>query len=140
MSADPSGSMEAAAAPSERHLATASHLVALLNLGCPGLGLLGAALIWSIKGKESAFVGSHARESVNFQITMAIAFVVAMIGSMCLIFLGALDRMPDDRLIFAIPALPILLGLLGAILVCVAAYRAGGGESYRYPFAVRFFR
>ena len=107
--------------PDERNWAVLSHVLALLA----ALFVLGQVLvplgIWLWKKDESPFIGAHARESLNFQLSMTIYFVVA--GVLVYLVIGF-----------------FLLVILAAVeLVCVllAAVHASRGEAYRYPFSLR---
>ena len=83
--------------------------------------LVGALVIWLIKKDDSAYVGSQALEALNFQITIAIGWIVAMILSVILI----------GVLLF-----PVLF-IVNLIFCILAAMAASRGENYRYPFAIR---
>ena len=114
----PSGSEPS---PDERNWAVLSHVLALLA----ALFVLGQVLvplgIWLWKKEESPFIENHARESLNFQLSMTIYFVVA--GILVYLLIGV-----------------FLLAVLAAVeLVCVllAAVYASRGDSYRYPFSLR---
>jgi len=107
--------------PDERNWAVLSHILALLA----ALFVLGQVLvplgIWLWKKEESPFIENHARESLNFQLSMTIYFVVA--GLLVYLLVGV-----------------FLLAVLAAVeLVCVllAAVYASRGDSYRYPFSLR---
>ena len=64
----------------ERNWAMASHLSALVAIaGLPFGHVLGPLVVYLIKGHESEFVGEHARASLNYQITISIFFIVAVI-------------------------------------------------------------
>lgn len=105
------------------------HLLALCGLvGIPFGNILGPLVIWLIKKEEHPFVNDQGKESLNFQITMMIAFIV----------LGILSIIP---LVFCV-TIPLLLALVVVDLVYVilASIRANAGESYRYPWALRLFK
>ncbi|MCL1692418.1 MAG: DUF4870 domain-containing protein, partial [Actinomycetia bacterium] len=64
--------------PSEsRGWATAAHLVPLI-----GLGFIGPLVIWLMKRDEDPFVEYHAREALNFQISL----IIYVIASILLLF------------------------------------------------------
>ena len=56
----------------ERTFAILSHILAIV----PGIGIFGPLVIWLIKKDESSFVEANAKESLNFQLTMLICFIV----------------------------------------------------------------
>lgn len=101
------------------------HLSALVGLtGIPLLHILGPLIVWQLKKNEYSFVDEQGKEALNFQITMTIYGIIA--GILVIVFIGL-----------------VLLGILiivNVILVAIAASTAYKGESYHYPFTIRFFR
>lgn len=101
------------------------HLTALVAfVGVPFGHIIGPLVIWLIKKNEFPFVDEQGKESLNFQISMSIYAIVA--GILCFIFIGF-----------------ILLGVIiivVLVLVIIASVKASNGESYRYPFTIRFFK
>ena len=71
---------------------------------------------------DSPEIDAHGKESLNFQLSMLIYDVVAVI--LCFILIG-------------IPIL-ILLWIVNTVFVIVASIKASEGELYRYPFTIRF--
>jgi len=102
----------------ERTLSVLAHVLTLIGSFIPPL------VIYLIKNKESGFVADHARESLNFQITLIILFIVSSI--LVALLIG----------IFLI----WLLGIADLVLVIVAAVRASESKLYRYPFNIRLIR
>jgi uncharacterized protein len=100
----------------ERLLAILAHVITLFS------SFIGPLVIYLVKKDESPFVRDHAKESLNFQITMAIAYFVGFL--LLFVLIGML-------------ILP-LLGLLQLILVLVATIKASDNKLYRYPFTIRF--
>ena len=93
----------------------------LAHVLCFVAPLLAPLIIYLVKKDESSFVGSHAKESLNFQITVCIVVFV-----LCITIVGIL--------------LLWVVGLIVTILVIVATMRAGEGKLYRYPFSFRFIK
>ena len=93
----------------------------LAHLGGIFFGFIPALVIWLIKKDESAFVAEQAKEALNFQITVMIAFVISAI------------------LIFVVIGLFLIwVVMIGNLVLCiVAGVKANSGESYRYPMAIR---
>ena len=102
----------------ERTMAILSHI---LNLLVP---LLAPLIIYLIKKDESAYVAEHAKESLNFQITMAICFMISTI--LTIIIIGAF--------------LLVILAFLSIILVIIASVKASDNKMYRYPINFRFIK
>ncbi len=99
----------------ERNLAMLSHLLGIFT------GFIGALVIWLIKKEESAFIAEHAKEALNFQITIGIAFVVGWVLSFVLIGFLLIPLVYIANFIFCI----------------VAAVAASKGAAYQYPVAIR---
>ena len=107
--------------PDERNWAVISHLGAL----AAALFALGQILvplgIWLWKKEDSRFIEANARESLNFQISMTIYFVIA--GILAYILIG-----------FFVIAVLVVVEIVCVVLACVSASR---GEVFRYPFSLR---
>lgn len=96
----------------------------LSHLGGIVLGFIAPLIVMLTKGNESAYSKYHSVEALNFQITIAIGYVIASVLSFVLIGL------------FLFPVL--LIGNL--ILSIMAGMAANRGEAYRYPFALRLVK
>ncbi|MFQ6115959.1 MAG: DUF4870 domain-containing protein [bacterium] len=106
----------------ERTWATLCHLGALAGFIIPFGNIIAPLVIWLVKKDESPFVDDQGKESLNFQISMTIYFLVAVL--LVLILIG-------------IPLL-IVLGIFEIVMVVIAAVKASNGEKYRYPVTIRF--
>lgn len=104
----------------ERLLAVLSHLLAIV----PGIGILGPLVIYLLKKDDSAFVAANSKESLNFQISVFIAYVIGAI--LVIVLIGIL--------------LLWIIGILNVVLVIVATIRATENKVYRYPFNLRLIR
>lgn len=86
-----------------------------------GLGLLvffiPALVIWLVKKDDDAFVGEHARQAMNFQITIFIAAVVS--GLLAIVVIGLL-------------LLPVVY-IIFWVFSILAIIKAAAGEEYDYP-------
>ncbi|NUS38241.1 MAG: DUF4870 domain-containing protein [Lysobacter sp.] len=104
----------------DRTLAMLTHLSGII------LSFIVPLIIWlTNKDKaDKAFLNDQAREALNFQITMAIAWVVASILSTLLI----------GFLLF-----PVIL-IVNLIFCILAGLKANEGVAYRYPFALRLIK
>ncbi|HEY0861190.1 MAG TPA: DUF4870 domain-containing protein [Pseudoxanthomonas sp.] len=133
----------------ERLWAAGAHLaalaLALLTSWVAGIaGALGALGIWMIKRDESAFVAEHAKEAVNFNLSMFIyACAAGLIG---FLLVGATVLTLGFGIILTAPAGIVLLLAIAAIavmwLVCsvIATFKAYNGETYRYPLTIRLLK
>ncbi len=91
---------------------------------------IGPLVIWLIKKDTMPFVDDQGKEALNFNITVAIAFLVLLILSIMTFGIG---------LIIAIP-LWILIGIAWLVLTIVASIKANEGVKYRYPFTLRLIK
>jgi uncharacterized Tic20 family protein len=93
----------------------------LAHIGSIILGFLAPLVVMLVKGNESPTVRTHSVESLNFQITVLIAYVVSWILAFLLIG-------------FLLVGLVWIVSLIFSIMGAMAASR---GEPYKYPFALR---
>ena len=84
--------------------------------------ILGPLILWLAKRHDSPEIDAHAKESLNFQISMLLYNVIAVV--FCLVLIGFL-------------LLPILW-VLNAVFVIVASIQASDGKLYHYPITIRF--
>ena len=100
----------------------AGHLSAFtVFLGIP-IPVLGPLVVWLIKRGEDDYAEWHAREALNFNLSIMLYTVTSAI--LILLLVGIL-------------LLPVVL-ISWFVLVIVGAVKASGGEYYRYPFTLRF--
>lgn len=110
----------------ERQWGMACHLSgAAIIVPIPFVNVLAPFILWMLKREEYPFVNTEGEEAVNFQLTMAIGYLVALI--LTFLFKGFLV---------------ILAGVVvvDLVFVLLASVKANEGESYRYPLAFRFFK
>lgn len=108
----------------ERTFGMLCHLAALAGYVIPLGTILGPLVVWLLKRESSPFVDDQGKEALNFQISFLIYIIISVI--LCLLLIGFL--------------LLIALGIVGLILVIMAAIKAYEGESYRYPLTIRFIK
>lgn len=90
------------------------------------LGFLPSLIIWLIYKDRSAFVAQESRTALNFQITVAIAYIVAMICSFIIPFIGGM--------------LPLLVWV-GSLIFSIMGYQAvQRGQAYKYPFSLELVK
>lgn len=107
--------------PEEANWAVAAALLAFGGYVMPLLNIAGPAAIWVAKRDESPFVEAHAREALNFQISMTLYIMVA--SALIFVLIGFV-------------LLPVLV-VFDVVVIIVAALRASRGELYRYPLSLR---
>jgi hypothetical protein len=132
----PSEPMAGAPSAEERQWAMFAHLSALLGALLTGVWgggwgcFIGPLVIWLVKKDTMPFVNDQGKEALNFNITVAIAFVVLFLLSVMTFGIG---------LIIAIP-LWIIIGISWLVFTIIAAIKANEGVLYRYPFTLRLIK
>lgn len=106
----------------ERTWALFCHLSAFAGFIIPFGSLIGPIIVWAIKRDQYPLVDDQGKESINFQISMLIYYLVSAV--LILILVG-------------IPLL-IALFLFKLIITVVAAIKAHEGIRFRYPLNIRF--
>jgi uncharacterized Tic20 family protein len=107
----------------------AAHLSALLGAWV-ALAFVGPLVVWLVKREEDPFLDDHAREALNFNLTMFVLLLLAFLAVIGTLGIG---------LIVVIP-LASLIWLFWLVATIVGAVRAANGETYRYPLSIRFIR
>lgn len=87
-------------------------------------GFLVPLIIWIVKKDESPFVDYHAKEALNFQITVFLGYVVG--GILSIVLIG----------VFVILA----CWILSVVCAIMAAVKANEGKPYRYPVSWRIIK
>ncbi len=99
----------------ERTLAILVHVLSIFFWIIPSL------IIYLVKKDDAPFVAAHAREALNFQITMTLLSIALFITLIGIIFLW-------------VPA------FIDLILCIVAAIKASEQKPYRYPISWRIIK
>lgn len=99
----------------EKGWALGAHLSELL------VSFVGPLVIWLVFKGRGPFLEHHAKEALNFSITVFIAAVVSALSMLLLIGFVLLP----------------LVGLWAFVMPIIAAVKANNGEWYRYPLTLR---
>ncbi len=119
-----------------RNWSMGCHLAALtLYLGIPFGNLLGPLLIWLLKRNEFALVDEQGKESLNFQISMLIYGLVAVI--LVVFFAITLILIPVAVLL---GIFVVFLVIIDLVLVIIASIKVSNGDAYQYPLTIRFLK
>jgi len=112
--------------PDERTWGMLCHLSALAGyiIPIPFMNIIAPLIVYNVKRQEFDFVEDQGKESLNFQITMTLAMIVA--GILALLLIGFL--------------LIGLIALFSLIFTIIGAVKASQGEFYRYPFSYQFIK
>ena len=119
---------------SDRQWAAGAHAAALAAalltswVACVA-GAVAALAVWMLVRDKSEFAAAHAKEAVNFNLSM---FIYAAIAVVLVIFTLGLG------LIVALP-MWVVLALSWIVCTLIAAYKAYDGQAYRYPVTIRLF-
>jgi uncharacterized Tic20 family protein len=99
----------------EKTMAVLSHILTIIA------PILAPLILYLVKKDESKFIAEHAKESLNFQITVVIVCILLFVTLIGILLLWA-------------------VGLVALILVIVASIRASEGKMYRYPLTIRLIK
>ena len=109
----------------EQKWAMICHLSALAGFVIPFGNILGPLVVWLMKKDTMPLVDQHGKESLNFQITVAIAALICVV--LMFVLIGIV-------LIFVV-------GLGALILTIMASIKVSNGElDYKYPFTLRLLK
>ena len=108
----------------ERLWATLSHLGVIAGFIIPFGNIIAPLVIWLVQREKSAYVDEHAKEALNFQITVTIAAIACFI--LIFVFIGIL--------------LLAALGIFSLVVSIIAAIKANQGESYTYPVSLQLVK
>ena len=108
----------------ERLWGMIAHLSALAGFIIPFGNIAGPLIVWMIKKDAMPFVDDQGKESLNFQITVTIAAIVAAV---LIVFLIGFLLLPA-------------VGLAALVFTIIAGIKANEGVAYRYPFTLRLIK
>lgn len=100
----------------DKNIATITHLLGIFFSIVPPL------VVWLLKKDDSAYIADQAKEALNFQITLLIAYFVAWVLVWVLIGFALLG----------------IIWVANIVLCIIAAISSSKGERYRYPLTIRF--
>ncbi len=106
----------------ELNWAMGAHLAGFAGMFIPFGNIIGPLVIMLMNKDKSEFVTEHAKESLNFQISIMIYLIVSII--LCFVIVGFVTM-------FAV----VILQLVYTI---IAAVKASEGKEYHYPLTIRF--
>ena len=109
--------LPANSAGGDRALAVLCHVSFFL-----GVGFILPLIVYLVKRTECSFTSTHAREVLNFHLSLIIYCLVTI---------------PFVFLLIGIPVF-IALGLMSVICAIIGAVRASEGGYYRYPLTIHF--
>ncbi|QLC73256.1 DUF4870 domain-containing protein [Pseudomonas sp. LPB0260] len=107
-----------------RQWAMFCHFAAFLGFVFPFGNLIGPLIVWQIKKDLDPFVDAQGKEALNFQISVAIAFMLSVL--LMLVVVGFL--------------LAGLVSIGAIVLTIIAGIKVNEGQAYRYPFNWRLIK
>ena len=108
----------------QRTWAMLCHLSALAGFIIPMGSLIGPLVVWLVKKEEMPLVAEHGLKSINFQITMLIAYII------CFILMFA---------VIGVILLPVV-AIFSFVMVVVGAIKANDGKPFSYPFSLNLIK
>jgi len=100
------------------------HLASFVGVIIPFGNIIGPLVIWVMKKDEYPFVDDQGKESLNFQITMVIAYIVCFL--LTFVVIG----------IF----LFFIVAIFALVVTIIAIVKSSQGVVYRYPLTIRFIK
>jgi len=99
----------------DKNIATVTHLGGTIFAFIPSL------IVWILKKDDNPYIADQAKEALNFQITVILAYLISWTLAVVLIgflFVG-------------------IVWLLNIVFCIIAAISTSKGETYRYPICLR---
>jgi uncharacterized protein len=101
------------------------------------LGFVAPLVVWLIRKDEDPYTEHHAKEALNFQLTVLLAIVAFTVLLIPGLIIGILTL-----------GIGLVLGAVAVaaatvawfVLPIIATVKASNGEGYRYPLTIRFVR
>lgn len=131
------------------HLSALGGLLVMFLIPIPFLGILISFFVWRNGRSKHAFVDEQGKESLNFQMSIAIYAIV--ISILCMFLILQLCGMAMNSsssnassivvaTLVGIAGFAVLIFIFQAIAMIVASVKAYQGQSFRYPFTLRFLK
>lgn len=111
--------------PDERNIALLAHLGTFFG------GFIVPLVIWLVKKDESKYISEHAKESLNFQVSL----IIYLVGSVFVFLISFLVFG-----IFLIMMVAIGISILSLVATILASINASQGKFFKYPLTIRFFK
>lgn len=99
----------------DKNIATITHL------GGTVFSFVPALIVWILKKDDSEYISDQAKEALNFQITVLLAYFISWVLAWILI-----------GFVFM-----LIIWVFNIVLSIFAAISTSKGETYRYPFTLR---
>ena len=114
-----------------RTWAMGAHLSALAGGFLGGLpAFVGPLVIWLLRREQDPYVAQHAREALNFNLSVVAYALAALALTVVTLGIGLLAVVP----------LGLLFAVLWLAVTVIATVRAANGEAYHYPLSIQFVK
>lgn len=108
----------------ERQWGMLSHVSTFLGHIIPFVNIVAPLIFMTTYRDESEFVTNHAKEALNFQITLILYYFISAV--LILVIVGII-------------LLPIVYAF-SVVVTIIAAIKASAGKEYKYPLSIRFVK
>ena len=95
-------------------------------------GFIVPLVIWLVKKDESEYIGEHAKQSLNFQISM----LIYAIGGTFISFIFMIIFIGWILMFFVL----IGISILALVTTILASINASQGKHYNYPLSIPFIK
>lgn len=120
----------------DRQMAMLTHALGFAGLVIPFGNLIGPLIVWLMKRENHPLIEHQGKESLNFQISYTIYYLVLIFG----ITYTVVDD-PENYMRWGIlVALLFLLFIVYVVFIIIGSVKANQGKYYRYPFIIRFIQ
>lgn len=92
------------------------------------LAFVGPLVMWLIRREEHPFIDHHGTEALNFNLSMLLYGVIAVVAVVVTLGIG----------VVVVGPLALVFFLAWVIAPIVGAVKANQGEGFRYPLTIRF--
>ncbi|MDD3722187.1 MAG: DUF4870 domain-containing protein [Lutibacter sp.] len=118
----------------DKNYSSITHLSSFAGWIFPFGNVIAPLLLWSAKKSESAYIDSHGKAAINFQLSLMLyCFLLALLIIPLTIFTLGLGLI---AVILCI--IPVFILIIAAIIS--ASIKAVNGEYYHYPFTIEFIK
>lgn len=129
------------------HLSSLLWVLLTVVIPIPFFNLIGPLIIWRSKKEKYKLVNEHGKESLNFQLSQLVYFLISVLIFALLFLMICGGNLSNDTmmnagiiLLLIIPLFYLLMGIFQIAVVIFAAIKAKKGEFYRYPFTIQFLK
>lgn len=118
----------------DKNYSSITHLSGFAGWFFPFGNIIAPLILWLAKKNESAYIDTHGKAAVNFQLSL-----------MLCCFLLALFIIPLTIFTLGLGLIAVILGIIPVLILIIisvisASIKANNGEYYHYPFTIEFIK